>query len=241
MTTLESKGYVASDADIAALATSVLSAVQESDNGRRSYLRTLVATTQKALGSEPRQRSGKPARLDPEGVNAQLKALAAIHERFYAIILKVAGETVPTGTKDRGIEMNRRTNFARTAMSAIRSWVRAGNDLTTLGARSVTKAALAVKRTARRVPSAQSLKTKVERVSKDLVGTLMVLADTNRVAAVEEMQLVMGQLANQLAEMGAAPTRDVEQAVKEHMPFRMKSTIFVPTSTQVIRQQVRPS
>jgi hypothetical protein len=224
--TLESKGFVATDSDVEALANAVLSAVEVTDNGRRSYLRTLVATTQKALGAEPRQRQGKPAKLDAAAVTLQMEALDATHRRFYTIVLRVAGENVPPNTKDRALEINRRTNFARTAMSAIRRWVRAGNDLTALAAKSVSKASLAVEGSRKPVVP-KALKAKAERLAKGLLSSLMALADADRAAAVDEMQTLMGQLADQLSEMGV-------KLKKGALPFS-------PTETQVLRQQARPS
>lgn len=241
MSTLESRGFVASDSDITAIATTVLSAAAADETGRSNYLKTLIATTQKALGGEPRQRTGKATKLDDAATLEQLKALQEVHERFYAIVLKAAGDVVPSGTKDRGTQINRKSNFARTALSAVRGWVRAGNDITALAAKGATKASLAVEPATPRVPSPGALKTRAEGESKRLVATLMALADADRKAAVEEMQLLFGQLADQMAALGIKPTRDMDQAMRENVPFRAKSTIFIPTATQVIRQQSKPS
>lgn len=241
MTTLEARGFVASDSDITAIATTILSAAESGNTGQRNYLKTLIATTQKALGVEPRLRAGKPAKLDEAATLVQLKALQEVHERFYGIVVKVAGEAVPAGTKDRGIAINRLSNFARTALSAVRSWVRAGHDITSIAAKTSTKASLAVKAATPRAPSPVALKSRAERESKGLVATLMALADADRGAAVTEMQLIVGQLADQMAAMGIKPTRDLDQATAHGLPFRSKSTIFIPTETQIVRQQSRPS
>lgn len=240
MTTLADKGFLATEEDVAKVAQSVLNAIADADNGRRTYLKVLIATTQNELGSKPRVRAGKTAKLDAAGVAEQIKALDAVHERFYAVVLKVVGDSVPTGTKERALEINRRSNFARTAMYVVRGWVRAGNDLTTLGVQSVTKSSLFIKRKSK-PPSGRVLKARAEKESKSLVGTLMALADADKEAAVEELQLIMGQVASQLVALGVAATKDAAQSLAEHRPLRIGKMLFAPTDTQIVRSQARPS
>src|SRR5882672_381428 len=92
---------------IAEIANTVLNGEEQITNGRTTYLRSLVTAVQETLGKAKGQ-----------STIAQLTALRAEHDRFYAVVLKAAEPFVPKGTKDRPIELHRRINFARTAASA---------------------------------------------------------------------------------------------------------------------------
>ena len=232
--TIESKGFVATDGDVATVTKGIIEAIHTAEGGRGSYLRMLIGTTQHELGLEPRKRSTKASKLDADGIAAQVAALTAVHERFYAIVTKIASDAIPA-SKGKATELNRRTNFARTAMSVVRTWIRAGGDLASLAPRTATKASLAVERaTAVKPASARALKGKAEAQSKGLMATLMGLADTDKAAAIDEMQLVLGQITTQLLSMGVVSTKDASQAFAEHRPLRIGKQLFVPTATQVI-------
>jgi len=237
---IESKGYVAADSDVEHVAQTIIQAAQAHEAGRGNYLRMLIATTQQALGVEPRKRqSGKQPKLDEDGIAKQLNALSDVHERFYAVVTKVVSAAVPTG-KDRALEINRKTNFARTAMSVVRRWIKAGNDLTALVPKAVTKAQLAVAATPRAI-SAQALATKAERESKSLMATILGLVDADKGKAVEELQLLLGQITTQLVTLGVAATKDAAASYAEQRPLRIGKMLFAPTATQVIEQRSRPS
>lgn len=238
--TLEQKGFVATVEDVASVVESVLTANAEADAGRLSYLKILIATTQNELGGKPRVHAGKAAKLKVEGIAVQLKALAAVNDRFYPVVTRVVLASIVPGTKDKGLEANRRTNFARTALSAVRLFIAAGNDITAVGLKTVTKASLAVRRTPK-PPSGTKIKARAEAQSKTLVATLMELADADKAAAIEELQLLMGQVATQLVSLGVAATKDAAQAMSEHRPYRIGKMLFAPTDTQLVRQQARPS
>jgi hypothetical protein len=241
MTTLEARGYQATDDDISKLAKAILDGEAQADTGRTSYLRTLVAVTQKELGAEPRQRMSKADKLKAEGISEQLAALTTVHDRFYALVLEAAGKATPANAKDRATEVNRKTNFARTALYAVRSWIRAGHDVTALAAAKVTKAALAVKAATPKPQSVKRIKARVERESKALVSSLMALADSDKGAAVAELNLLMNQVTAQLLALAGPPVADAAQAAREHKPLRIKKTVFMPTETQVLAQIEKPS
>lgn len=241
MTTLQSRDYIATDADIKELATARAKAVLTVGDTNRNYLRAIVGTTQDELDSSPRKNFGKAVKLKPEEQVEQLAALDAVHERFYAIVVEVNSEHLPPG-KARAKELNDRTNYARTAVRAARNWIKAGFDIRPLPASKITKRALDVApRT--RPPSAPRLKKQVETRSKALVSSLLELGALDRAGAVAELELLMGQLAGQLAELGGKPVTDARKAAEQHVPFRAKgsSVTFVPTQSQVLRQQERPS
>lgn len=247
--TLEKNSYVASPADIEALVKEQLNAATTSVKNRTTYLRALIATTQDKLGLTVRSR-GAPAKLSPEGVKEQLAALESVHEGFYSAVQKAIDESPlsdeekpKTGRTSAAAIKARRATFARSAMSTVRSWIRAGRDLASIAVTKVTKAAIAIQsgQSRRRAISPKRLITRAEKQSKALIGTLLALTEIDRDAGQKEFQTTMNILSDQLVTMGMVATRDAAQAVAEHRPLRIKGTVFVPTATQVMRQQARPS
>lgn len=218
------------DKTITEIAESILIAQRDGDAGRVTYLRAVIQATQEELGGK----KGQDAKI-------QLVALAAVHERFYEIVLEAAQPFVPKTQKDRPVELHRRVNFARTAVSALRGHVRAGGDLVALSPAKATKRSLLKRSGAPRALTPKRWHARAETQSKALVATLMGLADVDKAAAIEEIQLVLGQLATQLVSMGVVATKDAMQSVGEHRPLKIGKTLFMPTQTQVIQQMAKPS
>lgn len=237
MATLESKGYIATETDIAALARSIITGSLQSESGRRDYLKVLLASTIDVLGAKPRLRQGRASKLDESEVLKQTEALEATHTRFYAIIVRETASVIPAG-KDKSGELNRRTAYARVAASRLRAYAKSGGDLTILAPARVTRETIRVKSATPRAMSSGRLKARAERESKTLVATLLGLGDADKAAAVAEIQLLIGQLAQQLVHLGVVTsTKDAEQAAREHIPLKVGKTLFIPTDTQVLRAQ----
>ncbi len=211
---LEDKNYVATEDDIAKLTQTIVAADGQASGGRASYLRVLVAVTQKELGAEVRQRTGKAARLAADETAKQLAALALVHERFYSVIVKVTGDSLSPGTKGRAVEINRLTNFARTAMSAIRSWVKAGNDITALAPAKVSKSSLSVTLRKAGRPSVKVLRNRTESLSKTLMSTVKTLSSVDKATAIEAIQATMQTLSDHLVKLGFVSTRKIAPAMK---------------------------
>lgn len=198
--TLESKSYVAQDEDIAALTQSLVDAQSTLGNGNTTYLRALIATAQQALGAQPRVRAGKIKKLDEASIAAHLAALTTVHDRFYAVVLRVCGADKPTQR-----ELNRRSNFARTAVYALRVWVKAGNDMTALAAARTSKVMLrVVGRRHVRPLSVKRLMSRAEKQSKACVSALLALGQEHPAEAAQELELLMAQLTDQLGAITGA-------------------------------------
>lgn len=217
------------------LTTAYLEARGTVDATKVTYLRTLVEESQRELGIEPRTNNRKTKNISQEEQARQLAAVASVHARFYAIV----NEVVDASTKDP-IERNRRTNFARTALYAVRLYIRAGKDLTAVAAGRVTKSTLAVEARPK-VRTPRRLRNRVERASKAFVTALLELGEADKATALAELDTLLGIMANQMAALGAPPARDLKHAVEQHKPFRSGATLFVPTATTVLRQQANPS
>lgn len=224
---------------IRAMATKVFTAEGEADTGKVEYLRALAGDIQTELGGSPRQRAGKAARLTQEERAEHLEAVSKVNERFYGAVTEEARGRV-TGGADKAKRLNAMTNWARTALRDVRSYVRAGNDIRALAAAKLTRNQLRVKSTPRPLGAAALRRRLVER-GKDAVAAALELIDADPAAARAELELIMAQLATQLLNLSGRPTKDVSEAERQHIPLRVKSTLFVPTETQIVRSQANPS
>lgn len=208
---------------------------------RVTYLRLLVEETQKELGATPRKNNVKAHKITGEEVARQLSGIAKVHERFYTIVNEVIDDSLKdVAAKDRPTEKNRRSNFARTAVYAVRLYVRAGKDLTAVAAGKVSKSSLAVQ-VGPRPLSPRRLKNRVERASKAFVTALLGLSEADKGAAVAELDTLIGIMANQLAALGVPMASNAKQAAETHRPFRQGATVFIPTETTILRQRAQPS
>ena len=163
--------YTATPADIALVARTYFASQDNVGEGRTTYLRALVATSQVHLrinGSEP------------------LKAIEDVNSGFYAEVLKEANAATPPRTPNRAGTINRRTNFARTSMTALRAWVRADGDLLKLVPKRVTKGALVVAHKAR-APSVSRLKAQTGKRVEALLNVLVALGKVDRESAQTEL------------------------------------------------------
>jgi hypothetical protein len=205
MSSLETRHYVATLEDVAAITREVIAAQKSGQQSRNTYLSAVIATTQKELGERPRLRSASPMKLSEEERAEQLAALESVGERFYGAVVKAARELI--GGADRGgRELNRRTTFARTSLSAIRRWVKAGNDITSLVAGRTTKAALATPGR-RKGPSVKVLGNQTRRYGSRLEKTLSTLAQADAEAAREAWLRLKARMERIFARRGSVTVR----------------------------------
>ncbi len=140
---LEKGHWVATKHDVETLAHERYTNAAATAAGDGSYLRIVLVAAQSKLG-RPRGRGTKP------NIEAQLAVLTAVHELFYAAVLR--GVTTPDiaiepalDTKEqrrRSLARNSRSAFARTAVSTLTTYVRLGGDLRPLDPATVTKGGL---------------------------------------------------------------------------------------------------
>lgn len=231
------ENFIASDDDIATLAKSVITGSLQADAGRKDYLKILLATTINALGAKPKARAARAGKVDEAETSRQLAALSETHNRFYTIIVRETGAVLDPG-RGKAEELNRRTAYARVALSRIRGYATAGFDLTALVPARVTRDKLEVKREPR-AASAARVKARAERESATLVATLTALIELDKDAALEGIQAAIGQLSDKLIAMGVVSTRDAAEAARDHIPLKVGRTLFVPTEVQ--RATTQPS
>lgn len=225
------------------LTRTILKARGTADAGGQTYFHALIAATQQELGTEPRERNatGRAPRLTEEGVATQLTALSAVHTRFYQSVLRACSEDLPGGTA-RALELNRRSNFARTAMGTVRRWIKAGGNITTVAAQRASKRTLQVL-SRPRAATPKLLARRVERGITELIEDTGQLAQADRAAAVTQLQTAISALAEKLNSIeGHTATRDPVQALAQHRVLKTKAGMFYPMGNHpVIMQQGAPS
>lgn len=233
---------VTTDEQIEKIIDQHLDALGSLGEAKDIYLRTLWGTSQHKLGIAAPAR-GKALRIDGERRAVELAAIAEVHTRFYTVALaRLTVRLQDEGFKGKALtdEANRRSNYWRTCVYAIRMYVRAGYSIGSLPPARVAKSSIRVA-LVRKAPSVGRLTTRVEKSSKAFVAQLLALVEVDKAAAAKELDILLGQLAAQRAAIAGTPTRDPKQAAAEHIPFRAGSTVFMPTMTQVIRSMERPS
>jgi len=221
MTTLENRNYVATPADITALVRQHDEAMTAQGTARATYLKALVATTQAELGSPVRQRGARAAKIAAEEIAKQVAAMEVVQQRFYAAVLQAIGEGPPA-------QRNARANFARTAASTLRRWIKAGNDVRALAAARVTKEALRITGAARRTASPTA--RRAERTANRFTDMVTELAKADKGAAIAALEAAMTRIASMLIALGQKPTTKPAEAMSEHKPFRTREGLFWPAS-----------
>lgn len=148
---IEAAGYAYVPAEtITALAR--LSASGDAIVGRVGgvYLRVLVAEAKRAAGNDMRpvalgaaMTATQRQRVDRDAVDtANAPLYAAVMDGVTTADVAYDHTLATADNRARALERNRRSNFARTAVSTLRTWLRTGGALNALDVATVTKAGL---------------------------------------------------------------------------------------------------
>lgn len=230
MTSLETRGYVATVADIERMTSEHDAARTVTASTGGIYLRALVATVQSELGVAVRERAARTdgATLGDEEVARHLEAFESVNTRFYGVVLR--------GLTGDSLEKNSKSGFARSAASALRRWMRSGHDISRLAARSVTRDALeaAIPASTKRVPRVRVTVLK-KRGSKGL-GLLVSAASAadkgERGAGVAMLEAALGSITAALVKLGGvAVARSADVGVRDRVPFKKGNDVFWPVSS----------
>lgn len=142
------------------------------DKSDATYLRVIINAVQAKLG---------PKKGRAPAAETQLSVFSTVVTPLYAAVLRgVTTEDIaireglePAELTRRMRERNRRATFARTARSALVSWVNAGGDIRALDVSTVTKSELQRSVAAAREPDANRT---VERAQKRILASVAAVA-----------------------------------------------------------------
>jgi hypothetical protein len=245
---LEARQYLATDADIAALTETYVNSQDRATTVGSSYLKVLLAGVQRELGDGVEMAPKKYTNLTPEAAAAQRAALNTVHDRYYAIVTRVAvtpdivddEDLVQEERAERALARNRRTNFARTAKSALMAWLKVNGDLTELPVLQTTKAQLwdlAAGRLsddmgddAETAAGRRKLRLTLRRMLAHINEMVDGGADPQEIAV--EVEGALTELARVMAKLGRKPTTTPALAVREHRPFQTPAGMFWPAAME---------
>lgn len=229
MSTLESRDFVATSADIEDITRRRLSASIQASQSQDTYLKALTATTIVELGEKPRTRNtAKADALSPDEIRAHLVALENVHQRFYAIVLKAILEGPEELGRKRKTMAHRKATFARTSKTLLRAWIKAGHDIRALAAARVTKPMLIREIPDAPKPVAATMRRRALGLGDRLISLVGSAPKADKPAAVEALESVMQLLAYQMTEMGATIATRPEAAIRDGRPFKRGSTVYWP-------------
>lgn len=200
MSSLESKHFIASPTDVEVITKAVLDAQSNNAGGRADYFSALLGTTIHALGVAPRQRQvANPAKIPEKVWSKHMTALEEQNEIFYGTVMKAAREFL--GANYDPLLLNKRTNFARSAVTTIRTWIKAGNDITLLVPGKVSKSELGKAAKKQKRTSPKVLSNRVRKYSDRFLLTVAKLGESDATvarAALEEAKASIQQTLDKL-------------------------------------------
>jgi len=208
--TIESKGYIATAADIERLAQAHGNHINASRWQLPStYLRALIATTQDELGIVRTRRI--PEKISDEQVQTQLQVLAKVQEVFYEAVKRGAAkaEMDSEDTRDKSAIVSSRIVFARSAYSTVRNWILRGR----FGIEGINPKRAIKRELYEQTPKPERIRTPItglERQATRMLAVIKKQAATDREGAVEALQSLITTLSHGFDELGlpASELRD---------------------------------
>jgi hypothetical protein len=232
---IERKNYLATPAEVETLASERATASHGTATADSAYFRILLAATQNEIAGNLtlRPKRGAAPVLAPEDTAAHLKVFEALNKTYYAAVLKGSEHALPDsagegtdGRNAKALARNRRTNYARTAASAIRGYIRNGHDIRRLAVPQATKAALRSATPDR----AAAPEVTLERASARLFAKIEELGAKDESVARAILQRLMQRGAPLLSKLGVRSTTKPETAIAEMRPLKTPSGSFFPTT-----------
>jgi hypothetical protein len=238
--------YLTDAAGVESLASHYASALSIGQSIRNSYLRVLVAGVQQELGQDPRMTArGKAGAVD---VQEGLAAVRKVHAEYYAAVLR--GVTTKDITDEDGLrkqerklrakERNRRSNFARSALSLLRAYVKAGGNPRSIVVPTATKAQLAAY-----VAKHQEIKEPAVRSSRIALAVNRVLEiaeavkSDDQAEAVALVQSAIASLSHRVGEWTKTTTSSPRKAVAQGIMLRTRQGIFWPVGMEAGQAEAR--
>lgn len=237
LTQIENAHYLATAETIEKLAATRFDSQALADRAQGTYFRAVLASTQKAIAGKPtlRTRRNGRAALSASEVANHLEAFERVNTELYGAVIRGSvtpdvedSESLkPEVRRERSLARNRRTNYARTAASAIRGFIRGGGDVTRIAVGSASKSELLKRGVNATTGTPES---RVERAASRLMSSLEALGKDDEAAAREVLQSTLKRSAELLAKMGGKSTTKPDRAMAEHLPLKTPVGTFFPAA-----------
>ncbi len=239
LTQIENAHYLASVETIEKLAATRFDSQSLADRAQGTYFRTVLASTQKAIAGKPTLRARQPrsqGALTAPQIGAHLEAFERVNTELYGAVIRGSvtpdvadsDSLKPDERRERSLARNRRTNYARTAASAIRGFIRGGGDVTRIAVGSATKSALLQRGMNATTATPES---RVERAATRLMASVETLGKGDESAAREVLQSTLKRCTELLAKMGGKTTTKPDRAMAEHLPLKTSVGTFYPAGS----------
>ncbi len=232
---IEKANFLATEADVEAMAKARQEGIDMEGQTQSTYLKVLVALAAHEIGGATahlsRRRGKLATSLTPSEIATHINVLETINTRCYGAVTRAVvtrdierSEAVTQAEQSRrALERNRRTNYARTAMSAVRAYVQAGQDIRDLDLRTVTKQRLRevaeqhsppteAEATARLLRAAGKAADRIVEEAEELAATDPVKAEQLLGLLVDKLEEVMGKIKRGEIERGS--TTVVSEAMR---------------------------
>lgn len=224
---LEARAFIASrDDDIDALVTQFIEAQNALITAKGTYLKVLLATTQAELHLKPRKvRARRLEALPAPDVPVHVMALESVHKRFYVKLL--------AGYKAKGLlpaEVNKKTSFARSYKSVVRTWIRSGRNIGSLAAGTITRDALLLQ-------PKRSKGARMPKLLRSIDRRVRALA-IDRKTRVETAQALTTLASSLLIEAGVRGERNTSRAFQRRSPLVTSAGTFLPVMRLESREAV---
>lgn len=192
---IEANRFLASDQDVEALARDLQTLNDQAERARGAYLRILVALTVRDVGERKRRQ-----KLTESQTKNHLQVFEAVAARCYAAVLRAIttsdiapNDTLPQPEQQRRtLERNRRSNYARTAASAVRVYIAAGADVRDLDLSTFTKAQLRAKAEELRPTPQLSVRRLFNAATRDVESAVKELQALAQIDPLQATMLVHG-------------------------------------------------
>lgn len=238
---IERDTYLLTDTQVGELALLYVSHQQAIEQVSGAYLKVFVAGIQVELGLKQPVLSAKPGkapRHDEKEIQRQLAAIEIVHTRMYEAVSKAVitdelkdNPELPRGERGaRALARNARTNFARSAASTVRTFVRNGGDIRQLVIKTLTKRGLQEAAASRStvVSETVQLTKRAEGAGKRSMLAMKRLAQHDEALARSRIEALMTELGQLLITLGVDTTRDVRKAVEKCIPLEHGNGVFWP-------------
>jgi hypothetical protein len=248
ITALEKRGYLIKDnADITALAKAAL----VGDKVPGTYLRALIASTQVRLGMDAPRTSALRGRIgEPDDRDSDVAVVTAVHDEFYAIVLKAV--TTEDITPEKGLrkaeqarrakERNRRSNFARSAKSTLVKFIRTGGNVRGLCVLTVTKRQLRELTAQKQGKSTLTTEEQAKRFSVRIVRALEEMKEQDEGLAQLALQAAITELSSRSADwFSKRPTTSARKAIEQGQLLKTSDGLFWPVSLESKLESQQPS